>query len=148
MYQREFNKTLPRASRSTENAGFTLVELLIATVIVGIIAAFAVPSYSGYVDRSKMRSAQADLIALSVNIENAYQRLLAYPVITASEDLAAKYSGWRPTSENFTYSAVSTATAYTLTATGVGNFSGCTISINQNNVRSTSSCKFGSGDWI
>ena len=147
MCRRECNKKLPSTRRSA-SAGFTLVELLIATVIVGIIAAFAVPSYSGYVDRSKMRTAQADLIALSINIENAYQRLLAYPVIAADADLAAKYSGWRPTSENFTFSAVSTATAYMLTATGTGHFSGCTITINQNNVRATSNCSFGSGDWI
>lgn len=131
-------------------AGFTLIELLIGLVITGIVAAIAVPSYNNFVQRSKMRTVQADLVALSVNIENQYQRTLAYPTIASSADLSTLYSGWHAASDTaeFTFSAASTAAGYTLTATGQGGFSGCTLTITNDNVRTATDCPQGNGAWL
>lgn len=39
--------------RPTRRAGYTLLELMIVVVIVGILAAIAIPSFSSYVQRSR-----------------------------------------------------------------------------------------------
>ncbi|HEU0220457.1 MAG TPA: type IV pilin protein [Gallionella sp.] len=42
--------------------GFSLIELMIAVVIVGILAAIAVPSYQNYVVKSNRAAAQAFMV--------------------------------------------------------------------------------------
>ena len=52
-------------------AGFTLVELMIVVVILGILAAVAIPAFTRYVKRSKTSEAQG-------NIAKIYQGQLTY----------------------------------------------------------------------
>ena len=49
-------------------AGFTLVELMLAVAIVGVLTAIAVPSYSKYVDRGRVAQAQGDIVSMEVAI--------------------------------------------------------------------------------
>lgn len=137
---------------------FTLVEMLVTLAIVSILAGVALPSYNAYIIKSEIRTAQADLLALSLNFENRYQRTLSYPVvgsggITSNNTAGLKsfFTGWAPSGSNFNYSvgAGSSATQYTLNAVGTGKQSGCTITINNRNDRSSSSgCKYTSGAWL
>ncbi len=135
------------------NAGFTLVELMIALVIAAILAAIAIPSYTSFVERGKMRTAQADLVALSTVIENVYQRTLAYPDQSTATDPETDFNAWNAASDagDFTFTYISSAADdphYTLTANGQGNLTGCTITLQEGNVREISGCPQGQSDWI
>lgn len=60
-----------RTSRKT-SAGVTLLELLIVTIIVAILAAVAVPSYRSYVLRAQRSDATALLLRIAAAQEKFY----------------------------------------------------------------------------
>ena len=128
--------------------GFTLLELVVAVVIVGILAAIAVPAYTSFIKKSNAKAASADLVALSLNFENAYQRNLQYPAesLATTTAIKGKYSGWNPAQgDKFEFSTEATASTYSLTATGKSatSASGCILTLTEANVRTaTSACGF------
>lgn len=124
--------------------GFTLVELMVVVAIVAILAAIAWPSYTRYVLRSKIRIAQADLLALSANVENHRQRSLVYPggSLDGAAQLRAVFPGWSPASDAgdfaFAYRAQG---GYTLSAVGTGGrLEGCTLRLTADNTRTRDAC--------
>lgn len=54
-------------------AGFTMIEVMIAVVIVAILAAIALPSYRDYIQRGKITEATTNLSDLRVKLEQFYQ---------------------------------------------------------------------------
>lgn len=63
--------------------GFSLIELLIAVAVIGILAAIALPSYDRYIQRGKRAAAQSQMMDLS-NREQQY--LLANRTYVPSSD--------------------------------------------------------------
>lgn len=151
-----------RATGASSASGFTLIELLITVAIVGILAGIAFPAYDSYVTKSKLKSAQADLAALSLVMENRFQRQLVYGTATSSSTADTRCvattgstgctaSSWQPSqSDSFTYKIVSsTNSSYKLEALGTsGKVNGCSITLTQDNVRAIASCSPYNGGWL
>lgn len=142
--------------------GFTLIELLVVLVVVGILAAIALPAYQNYIDSSKVKTAEADLIALSLNLENIYQRQLAYNATISSATTTTSGTqtqignAWQPAqAADFTYTISAIASSsYTVLATATTTrLNGCIVSLTSSGTRNFSSpdtsskCKQSSTTW-
>ena len=94
---RSGNRRAPcRTSRRPR--GFTLIELMVSLVIVAILVAIAVPSYSSYVRKSRRGEAEATLADIAQREQQYFldQRAYAATVATAGAtippDLNAFYT--------------------------------------------------------
>ncbi|CAM3004728.1 type IV pilin protein [Legionella worsleiensis] len=116
--------------------GFTLIELMIALVIIGILVSFAYPSYQQFIQKSRRADALAILTQDQIIFERCFSQNFSYA--TACGALPAFP---QVTPEGFYTVNISnlTATTYTLTATPLGsqvNDTQCaSMSVNQANVK-------------
>lgn len=127
--------------------GFSLIELMVAVAIIGILAAIVVPNYGDYVRRSSLQEAFAALADMKVRMEQFYQsnRNFGLP----DEDQACGHDGTAnrvsfAASANFSYACELTGgddQQFRITATGSGPAAGHVYSIDQDNVRRTHSFK-------
>lgn len=69
-------------------SGFTLVELMIVVVIVGILSAIAIPSYNSHVVKASRAAAQTELLQLAAVQEKIYLNSNSY-----ASSATAAYSG-------------------------------------------------------
>ncbi len=76
--------------RASNQHGFTLIELMITVVIIGILAAIALPVYSQYIIRASREAAQTELVQLANLQEKIY--LNSNPN-RYTADITAAYNG-------------------------------------------------------
>lgn len=122
-----------------KETGFTLIELMIVVVVIGLLAAFGYPAYTDYVTRGKLVQATAGLSDGRIKLEQFFQDNRTYaggPCPAASEYFT------------FACDPLDAAT-YTITATGQTNLSTFSYTIDQNNTK-TSTTPWGNGAtcWI
>lgn len=112
--------------------GFTLIEVLVVIVLVAILASVAVPSYTAYVQRSRVAQATSTLAAFAARMENAYGNNGNYGAGACA--VAAPQA-----SDAFAFACTvsSDQQAFTATATGTGVMSGYAYAIDQRAARTT-----------
>ena len=66
----------PRAARHPalerlehNNEGFTLIELVLAVAIVGILSSLAIPNYVGFLEKARMARTVAEMNAIAKDIQ-------------------------------------------------------------------------------
>ncbi|NQV14289.1 prepilin-type N-terminal cleavage/methylation domain-containing protein [bacterium] len=65
-----------------KNSGFSLVELMIVIVIIGVLAAVAVPIYNNNVTKAKMSEADAALGSIRTQLRVYYGENGDYPTVS------------------------------------------------------------------
>ncbi|WP_024301938.1 type IV pilin protein [Pseudogulbenkiania sp. MAI-1] len=113
-------------------AGFTLIELMIAIVVVAILMSIAIPAYQDYVRRGRINAALAELSQSRVSLEQYYADNRSYAA-------SGTTCGTTPsTVDYFTLACTASgSTGYTLSATGTTAMVGYDYSLNQSNSKST-----------
>jgi type IV pilus assembly protein PilE len=92
----ETSEAMVQVARRSD--GFTLLEVMIAVVVVGILAAIALPSYSAHLRKSARADAQSTLTDAAARQQQflvdrrRYAGSLATLGVTPSADVAAKYA--------------------------------------------------------
>ncbi|MES9845957.1 MAG: type IV pilin protein [Candidatus Sedimenticola sp. 6PFRAG5] len=124
----------------SNSRGFTLIELMIVVVIIGILTSIGYPIYQDYVYKARRADAKAVLLEAAQYMERYYTENLSYnpplPAVAPSlsdrngdgvdddDRLDAAPKGEDPANNNHFYDVAivgPTATTYTLTATPRGN---------------------------
>ena len=113
--------------------GFTLLELLVVVLVVGILASIAIPQYNDYTTRGKLAEATAALSDGRIKMEQFFQDNRTYA--GGPTPAATRY---------FTYAVSGTSnTAYVITAQGNGSMADWTLSIDQSNTKRTTAAPTG-----
>ncbi|SDK46037.1 type IV pilin protein [Billgrantia gudaonensis] len=107
-----------RARRST---GFTLIELLITVAIIGILAAIAYPSYTGYVEKSRRAEAQSFLLNIAGALERCYTNDYSYSGCGPADDAE---SDANTESDYYSFTVSANGGAFTVTASPTGSQAG------------------------
>lgn len=76
-------------TRKQASAGFTLMELMIVIVIIGVIAAIAFPSYQSSVRKSRRAEAKATLLEVMSRQEQFFSENRRYAATFDELDLSA-----------------------------------------------------------
>ena len=118
--------------------GMSLVELMIALAIMGIIAAIGIPTYSNQIMSTKRDEAKTTLVQLKLQQENYRLENISYATAAQLGD---------PSLEYYTLTVTNiSGTAFTLTATAKSGTrqasdTGCTVlNIDQSMTRTPDAC--------
>lgn len=76
-----------------KNKGFTIIELMIAVAIIGVLAAIAIPAYQNYIIRAKVSEALTFASQAKTAVAEYYQSQGTLPADNPAAGLATSISG-------------------------------------------------------
>ena len=100
--------------------GITLIELMIVVVIVGVLAAIAVPSYRAYVIRANRADAKTQLLQTAQQLERCYTNSTPYAYNGANCNAAVTFPVATEGGNYIITAPARTATTFSLLATRAG----------------------------
>jgi len=120
------------SSRRTASSGFTLIELMIAVAIVGILAGITLPSFAEFVRRARVPTGLMELSTFHMRMEQRFQDRYSY--LDGATCVVAP-----PKIKNFNITCVASAdgNSFEAQAVGTGQLTGYRYAINQNGSRLT-----------
>ena len=76
----------------TKNRGFTIVELLIVIVVIGILAAIVIVAFNGIQERAKWSKLQSDISSINKVVQMYYAQNGSYPATATPPNWSWRYS--------------------------------------------------------
>ncbi len=131
--------------------GFTLIELMITVVVIGILASIAYPSYTQYMLQARRAEAQSDMLKIQLGLEKWRANRASYRSDATASDTGVATTntpanaGFTNTNTYYTYTITgATGSAYTINAAAQGtqvNDTGCTpFTLNQSGTKTPTAC--------
>ena len=77
--------------KSTSSVGFTIVELLIAIIVIGILASITLVQYNGAQSKARDTQRRADIGNITKALEQYYADNGAYPIPTGTASVINQY---------------------------------------------------------
>jgi type IV pilus assembly protein PilE len=118
--------------RSYRSPGYSLIELMFVILVIGIVAAIAIPAYTRYITKSRRVSAEACLATYATYLERFYTTNLSYAADSGGNALdntalaalampCAKAQTGTGQYYSYSFAATSTQSTYQLQAMPIGS---------------------------
>ncbi|EGR1043492.1 TPA: type IV pilin protein [Vibrio cholerae] len=132
----------------SQQQGMTLIELMIAVVIVGILASIAYPAYTNYVKEGHRKLAMADMAKIQLYLEEKYNNGYTATGIVDAQKVCNSFCS--VDSDRYKIVVETAATSYAITATPqsskgqnsdqCGGSTYTSLTLNEKGVTSPSAC--------